>query len=109
MARRSRGAGEKAGAPGLGGPLIAARPVARGVLIGFSLLVLVALIAVLVVTNTPWGREQVRQVVLGALDDAVDGEVEIGRIDGDLLRNIRLRDVSIRDAENRPFIEADAI
>jgi translocation and assembly module TamB len=39
----------------------------------------------------------------------VNGEVRIGRVEGNLLRGVRLVDVSIVDTEGRPFVEADTI
>jgi translocation and assembly module TamB len=72
-------------------------------------LLLLVLIGVLIVTQTRWGREQVRHMALEQLRGATDGEVEIGRMEGDLLRRIRLIDVAIRDEQGRPFLVADTL
>ncbi len=85
------------------------RRAGRIVLLGLGGLVLLAVIAVLVLTNTPWGREQVREIVLGQLQPVVEGQVEIGRIDGNLLREPHLRDVTIVDREGRPFLDATSV
>jgi len=85
------------------------RTVARVLLVSLACLVLVALAALVVATNTPWGREQIRVLVLDQLEDAVQGRVEVGGLEGNLLRRIQLRDVVIEDAEGRPFIQAEAI
>jgi translocation and assembly module TamB len=77
-----------------------------GVLGGILLL---ALVALLVITQTQWGREQVRRIALEQLRDATDGEIEIGRVEGDLLRGIRFVDISITDLEGRPFLVADTV
>lgn len=74
-----------------------------------SLVVLGALIIVLgavvwVFTATPWGHETIRGKVLGALEGRVNGTVRLGRIGGNLLEGITIRDFSIRDSAGRPFL-----
>jgi translocation and assembly module TamB len=86
-----------------------ARRVAIGAGIAVALLALLVLAGVLVLTRTDWGRDQVRRFALGRIEGAVDGEVEIGRLEGNLLRRIRLVDVAIRDREGRPFLEAETL
>ncbi len=76
-----------------------------GIVLGSILLVLMA--ALLVLTQTDWGREQVRRVVVSQLDQALDGQVEVGRLEGNLLVRWRFVDVSITDLEGRPFLVAD--
>lgn len=82
---------------------------ARRVGIGLAAIAVLLLIIVLVFTQTNWGREQVRQVALEWLADMVEGEVEIGRVEGNLLSRVRLLNVSIRDREGRPFVVADTL
>ncbi|CAN5820832.1 hypothetical protein BH23GEM3_BH23GEM3_09690 [soil metagenome] len=65
--------------------------------------------AVLFVTQTDWGREQIRRIALEQLDAATEGEVEIGGVRGDLLRGIVLIDISIVDEQGRPFLRADTV
>jgi translocation and assembly module TamB len=72
-----------------------------------ALLLLVS--AVLILTQTDWGRERLRLVITDRLDRATDGRVEIGRIEGNLLRRIRLVDVTIVDEQERPFLQADTL
>ncbi|CAN5437964.1 hypothetical protein BH24GEM3_BH24GEM3_15100 [soil metagenome] len=74
-----------------------------------AVLLLLVLAGVMVITQTNWGREQVRQIALRQIEGAAEGEVRIGRVEGNLLTGIRLADVSIVDTEGRPFIEADTI
>jgi translocation and assembly module TamB len=70
---------------------------------------ILALIGVLIVTQTRWGHRQVLRIALEQLDSATDGEIRIGRLGGNLLRGVRLIDVSIVDEEQRPFVVADTI
>jgi hypothetical protein len=81
--------------------------VRAGIVVGSLLLVL--MIVLLVLTQTDWGREHVRRVVVARLDQALDGQVEVGRLEGNLLRRWRLVEVSIADPEGRPFVTADTI
>jgi translocation and assembly module TamB len=74
-----------------------------------SSLLLVLMLGLLVLTRTDWGREQVRRVVVSQLDNALDGHVEIGRLEGNLLVRWRFVDVSITDPEGRPFLAADTV
>jgi translocation and assembly module TamB len=76
---------------------------------GVLIVLLLVVSAVLILTWTDWGREQVRLVISDRLDRATDGRIEIGRIEGNLLRRIRLVDVTIVDEQERPFLEADTI
>jgi translocation and assembly module TamB len=74
-----------------------------------SSLLLVLMLGLLVLTRTDWGREQVRGVVVSQLGNALDGQVEIGRLEGNLLVRWRFVDVTITDPEGRPFISADTV
>jgi translocation and assembly module TamB len=76
---------------------------------GILLALLLLVSAVLILTQTDWGREQLRLVITDRLDHATDGRIEIGRIEGNLLRRIRLVDVTIVDEQERPFLRADTI
>ena len=83
-----------------------AAKIVLGVLAGLVVLVAVAL---LVLTQTPVGREFVRERVLATLDGFVNGTVKIGRISGNLLSGATLHDVSITDSAGEPFLVADRI
>jgi translocation and assembly module TamB len=76
---------------------------------GIAVVLVLFLVAVLIITNTDWGRERVRGFMLGQLDAATDGEIRIGRVHGNLLRRITLVDVYIADEQGRPFLRADTI
>lgn len=71
-------------------------------------LALVALVAtgVGVLTNTDWGRAQVRTRALAALTEAVHGRVSLGRVSGNLLRGLTLHDLVITDSSGGPFLQA---
>jgi translocation and assembly module TamB len=62
-----------------------------------------------VLTNTDIGRERVRRLALGVLNKAAHGHVFIGRLDGNLLREIIVSDGSITDSSGAPFIAARRI
>lgn len=76
-----------------------------------ALVGIVALViaAVLVVTNTDWGRERVRRQVVGIMGQVAHGHVQVGRLDGDLLRGIIATDVSITDSSGAPLVTADSL
>jgi translocation and assembly module TamB len=84
----------------------------RVALIGGAVVAVVAALAlagVLVVTNTDWGREQVRTRALSALRQSVHGHVQLGRVSGNLLRGITLHDLRITDSSGAPFIVAQRV
>ena len=88
-----------------------AHPVRRGVeiLVGLlALLVLLVLVAVLVLTNTDWGREQLRRRVVEALAGTVHGRLKVGRLSGNLLKGLTLHDVAIADSSGAPFLAVDS-
>lgn len=81
--------------------------VQAGIVVGSVLLVL--MIALLVLTQTPWGREHVRRYAVDLLNENLDAHVEIRRVEGNLLRRWRFVDVSLTDLQGRPFVEAETI
>ncbi len=72
-------------------------------------IVALALAAAFAVTNTDWGREQVRTRALAALNGAAHGNVRIGAVSGNLLSGMTLHDLSITDSAGAPFIVAKAL
>src|SRR5271165_7152344 len=70
---------------------------------------LAAVLAVLALTNTEWGHQQVRRLALGFIRPSIHGVVHIGRVDGDLLAHLALTDVSITDSAGSPFLVARRI
>ena len=77
--------------------------------IAIAALVLLAVLAVLGLTNTDLGRERVRRIAVSAMNTSIHGRTRIGRIDGDLLRGITLIDVSITDSAGAPFFAAPMV
>lgn len=65
--------------------------------------------AILGLTNTDLGRERVRRIAVSAMDKSIHGITRIGRVDGNLLRGITLRDVSITDSAGAPFFASPLV
>ncbi len=84
----------------------------RGILVATMLLsglILIAIIAVLVITSTDWGRERVRRFAVGAVSGMVHGRVTIGRIEGNLLSGVTIHDIAITDSAGKPFIAVESM
>jgi translocation and assembly module TamB len=79
------------------------------VVAGLLGLVAIVALAVLVVTNTDWGRERVRRFAVSTLNDLAHGTVRIGGLEGNLLKGFRASDVSLVDSTGAPFITADTV
>lgn len=73
-----------------------------------ALLFLVVAVS-LVITNTDFGRERVRSFAINQIENAIEGEITLRRLEGDLLRQLRLIDVAIVDTAGRPFVRADTL
>ncbi|MDB4910005.1 MAG: hypothetical protein JWO39_828, partial [Gemmatimonadetes bacterium] len=65
--------------------------------------------AILGLTNTDLGRERVRRITVGAMNKSIHGTTRIGRVDGNLLRGITLRDLSITDSAGAPFFTSPLV
>jgi len=68
-------------------------------------LAVVAVIVLVIVLHTDWGRDQVRQRVQAALDESIRGEVRIGRLEGSVLGDLAVRDVVITNEAGRRVAE----
>jgi autotransporter translocation and assembly factor TamB len=69
-----------------------------------------AVAAAFVVTNTHWGHEQVRTRVLALLNNGVaHGTVHVDSLEGDLWHGITLKGVSIVDSAGAPFVKAEEV
>ena len=74
------------------------------------LLVSVALVGLLVFTNTDYGRERVRTFAQSAIQGAAKhGVVRLGRVSGNLLEGFTIANVSIKDSAGGPFLVADTV
>ena len=76
--------------------------IARWIAAILLLLVVGVVATVFVLTNTDWGREQLRRRVVAALAGTVHGRFQVGRISGNLLKGITLHDVAIADSQPAP-------
>lgn len=81
----------------------------RALLGTMALLLAIAAIAVLMLTQTDWGRRHVLAFGLNELASRVHGKVAIAEIHGNLLSGVRLNGVVITDTANRPFLRADTV
>ena len=73
-------------------------------------LVSVALVGLLVFTNTDYGRERVRTFAQSAIQGAAKhGVVRLGRVSGNLLEGFTIANLSIKDSTGAPFLVADTV
>lgn len=83
----------------------------RGVIVGIIMilmLVTVALVGVLVLTGTDWGRERVRRYAQGMVNGMIHGRASIGRISGNLLTGMTVHDFAITDSAGKPFVAVES-
>src|SRR6185437_5452763 len=83
----------------------------RGILVGASLisaLILIAIIAVLVLTGTDWGRERVRRFAQNQINGMIHGKATIGRLSGNLLVGMTVHDLAITDSAGEPFVAVES-
>ena len=74
------------------------------------LLVSVALVGLLVFTNTNYGRERVRHLAESSIQGAAKhGVVRLGRVTGNLLEGFTIANLSIKDSAGAPFLVADTV
>jgi translocation and assembly module TamB len=83
--------------------------IARWVAALLLLLVVGVVAVVLVLSNTDWGREQLRRRVVAALAGTVHGRFQVGRISGNLLKGFTLHAVAITDSAGAPFLRVDSM
>ena len=79
----------------------------RAVIIPIAILGLVILLltaAIVVVTNTDYGRELVRSNVVKIIQENTHGVVRMGEVTGNLLTGFTIRDFSITDSAGAPFV-----
>jgi translocation and assembly module TamB len=71
-------------------------------------LVMVAVIAVFVLTNTDWGRERIRRYAQAWINGTIHGQARIGRITGNLLTGMTVHDFVITDSAGKPFVAVES-
>lgn len=79
------------------------------VLAGFTAIGVTILVAVILLTQTDWGRRRVLAFGLDQLASRVHGEVKVADIRGNLLSGVRLENIEITDTAGRPFLRADTL
>jgi translocation and assembly module TamB len=87
----------------------AGRKVLVGVVSLVVAVVVIAAVALYVVTSTNWGHERVRRVVLNDLAGMVHGKASIGQVSGDLLHGMTLHDLTITDSTGAPFVAVQSV
>src|ERR1044071_4817268 len=71
-------------------------------------LLLLAAIAVVVVTGTDWGRERVRRYAVGMINGMIHGKATIGQLSGNLLTGMTVHNIAITDSAGQPFIAVES-
>jgi hypothetical protein len=82
------------------------RSVVRSLLAVVVAPILLGLVVVLVLANTPWGNERVRRVLVSQANDRMYGHVDIRELHGNLFTGATLTDVRIADSARKPFFTA---
>ena len=67
-------------------------------------LVLLALIALVVITQTDWGHGQVQKRVVAAIQGNAHGIVRMGPVTGNLLKGFTVHDLVVTDSTGAPFL-----
>src|SRR5918999_5912125 len=88
-------------------PMSRRRRVLLTVLASVAGVLTLALVAVLVLTNTDWGRERVRRMIVNALEDKAHGVVPLGRVSGTLLKRVTFHTFVITDTAGAPFVAVE--
>ena len=75
---------------------------------GVAIALLVAVAAVLLLTRTERGREEVLELTLKRLGAGLQGKLDVARLDGDLFTGAKLYGVALRGKNGEPFLLADS-
>lgn len=67
----------------------------------------ILIIGVFALTNTDWGREQVRKRIVTTLQESSHGIIKVGKVTGNLLRGFTLHDLVITDSAGAPFARVE--
>jgi translocation and assembly module TamB len=82
----------------------------KGLIRFLMALVIVAIlltIGLFTLTNTDWGREQVRKRVVAALQNNSHGIIKIGKITGNLINGFTAHDLVVTDSTGAPLARID--
>lgn len=78
-------------------------------LAGFAAGLIVAVLAVVLLTRSEFGQARVRSLAVSAVAKRIEGKVTLGRIGGaSLLGGVTVHDFRISDTGGRPFVQADS-
>src|SRR5687768_9158878 len=77
--------------------------------VALAAVIAIAFVSMTVLSRTDWGRERVKQFLLGQLKGSIAGQVTIGRIRGNLVNGATLESFAIRDSAGQPFVAASRV
>jgi hypothetical protein len=83
--------------------------IVRFVLASLLTLLLVVIVAILVATQTDFGRERVRRIAVGIANKAAHGHIQLGHLSGNLLSGLTVDSLAITDSSGAPFVSARRI
>lgn len=84
--------------------------IAGYIALGVATGLLLATLAILLLTRTEWGQERSRRFAVAWLADRINGELRLSRITSSgLLGGVKIHDFAIIDPRGRPFVSADSI
>lgn len=78
-------------------------------LVTITVVLLLAVFAVFMITQTDWGRGQVRKRILALLQENSHGIVRMGPVTGNLLNGFTVNDLVVTDSSGAPFIKIDSL
>lgn len=84
------------------------RALGRGLLALVAIVVL-AIATALIVVHTDWGRDQLRAQLEARLAPMVNGSVRIGKLEGSVIGDVVLRDITVIDARGTARLRLDAL
>ena len=76
----------------------------RRLLLGVAAIVVIAIAAVLIAIHTAYGRELIRKQVEARLAETFTGGATLGKVEGSLFSELRLRDLVINGPDGKPAI-----
>jgi hypothetical protein len=83
-----------------------ARRVAKVLLAGVVLPVVLLALAIIVLANTPWGNERARRILVSQANKRLTGRLAVERLRGNLLSGATLTGVQLRDSVGKPVFTA---
>src|SRR4051812_22841875 len=78
----------------------------KRIVLGAIALVMIAVILVVILLHTDWGREQVRKRVESVLRDQFPGGAHIGKLGGSVFGTLTVDQLELDGADGKPLIAA---